>query len=331
MIELKGRYGIAKVFTNTIDEATENQIKELMDSHLSDGSTVRIMPDTHAGAGNVIGLTMTAGDKVSPDLIGSDIGCGISLYQITLGDKLDLMELDQIIKSNVPYGYFKRVLPPVLLMDFSYLDKLMMLKDPSVDKNQISLAIRSGYATLGGGNHFIEAYEESDNSFLLSVHTGSRTLGGLVYKYYNTKTKNRITDLYHQQRESIIRKLKFDGKSELIQSELDKHKNLFTDKYKNNTDIKYLEGVDLENYTHDMVLVNRYARENRKGILLEIVNGLKAKSYVELMDKPHNFLEVVDGISYLRKGSQSAYSRESVLIPINMRDGVIVGDRKSVV
>ena len=89
MFELSGKYNTCKIFTDNCDNETISQLTDLLNQESVKGSKIRIMPDTHAGKGCVIGTTMTLQDKVIPNLVGVDIGCGM------LAIKLKEKEIDQ--------------------------------------------------------------------------------------------------------------------------------------------------------------------------------------------------------------------------------------------
>ena len=101
MIEVKGNYNTAKLFTNTADEATIAQVTNLMNQPSVEGLKVRIMPDCHAGAGCVIGTTMTITDKVIPNLVGVDIGCGMLATKLK-EKRIDLPKFDSISQAEIP-------------------------------------------------------------------------------------------------------------------------------------------------------------------------------------------------------------------------------------
>jgi RNA-splicing ligase RtcB len=321
----KGNFSTAKVFTDNADYETVSQIKELLNSHLSNNSKVRIMPDTHAGAGNVIGLTMTLNDKIAPSLIGSDIGCGISLVRFKTDKNIDLEIFDKVVHENIPYGYLKRekeVDDGNNIYNFlrTQVSNLKCVNDLGYD--YLFSISEKGFATLGGGNHFIELYKDGNN-YYLSIHTGSRTLGGAVYKYYQNKAKNIAYETFLQQRQDIIKNLKENGKEQIISLELEKHKNDYFKENNVDKEIKYLMGKDKDDYLHDMKIVQEYARLNRDFIANEIVFYYGDILIEDIIDKPHNYVDLENGI--LRKGAQSALDQEFVIIPINMRDGIIVG------
>lgn len=326
MKELKGKFSTAKVFTDTADYETISQIKELLNSHLSNGSKVRIMPDTHAGKDNVIGLTMTLNDKIAPNLIGSDIGCGISLMPLATKNDIDLKRFDEVIHDNIPYGYLKREKNIKDKNVYPYLEiEIENLKcSKIIDVDYLKSITKSGLATLGGGNHFIELYKNDEGNYFLSIHTGSRTLGGVVYKHYQKKAKNKAYETFLEERQHIIKEHKENGKEQEISIALEQHKKEYLKMHNTDKSIKYLSGQDMEDYLHDMKIVQEYARYNRFYIAHEIISYYGGIAFKDGdIDKPHNYIDVEYKI--LRKGSQSGLKNEDVIIPINMRDGVIVG------
>ena len=179
MLELKGKYNIAKVFTDNVDNETISQVIELLNQDYIKDAKIRIMPDCHAGAGCVIGTTMTISDKVCPNLVGVDIGCGMLAVRIAEKD-IDLPKLDDVINAYVPAGFNVNEEP---LGNFSHLKDLVAPAD-------ISLAYRS-IGRLGGGNHFIELDKDTDDNIYLVIHSGSRSIGQQVCNFYqNLAIKN---------------------------------------------------------------------------------------------------------------------------------------------
>ena len=103
MFELKGKYATAKVFATTVNNKTISQIVSLLNQPFVKDSTVRIMADTHAGAGCVIGTTMTIKDKVVPNLVGTDIGCAMLAVKLKeKANEINLQQLDENIRRFVP-------------------------------------------------------------------------------------------------------------------------------------------------------------------------------------------------------------------------------------
>lgn len=306
MIELKGKYNTAKVFTDNMDEKAMGQVIELLNEEFSAGSSIRVMPDTHAGAGCVIGTTMTIGDKVVPNLVGVDIGCG--MLTVELGKiAIKFEALDNFIRNNVPHGFNahedEREFPP--------LEELRC-------KAQVNMSrAKKSIGSLGGGNHFIEVNEDSKGSRYLVIHSGSRYLGLQVAKYYQDLAYSNLTST-KDDRDRIVEELKAQGREKEI------HQALRGMKAKKvNKDLAYLEGQDLEDYLHDMDIAQRYAVHNRIMMMNDILAHLNLNRQAHIFFSTiHNYIDTETRI--LRKGAISAKAGELVLIPINMRDGSIL-------
>lgn len=344
MIEIKGKYSDAKIFTNNIDNESLKQIMNILDSEVSKGSVVRIMPDVHAGVDGPIGLTMTINDTVSPSLVGPDIGCGVSLWflKIPNANKTNIVnQLDEVIHKHVPAGRNLRVIDFTdvnSIIDRKTTQKLYdiisQLKCVGNEKLQFSNVYNKSLlalGTLGGGNHFIEAYSPSSfndkkQGIYLSIHSGSRTLGGVVYNYYKKKSVNPSTYNFLKEREALISKLKEEKRFNEIKTKLDEHRAEFEKNHSLDNNLTFLIGKDADNYIHDVGLVTEYAFMNRYEIVKTIAKNLGLNDWdIELVsDNPHNYIDTTTRI--LRKGSQSANGL--VLIPINMRDGMIIGQHR---
>ena len=313
MVELTGKYNSAKIFTDNVDEETISQLYSLLNQEFVSGSNIRIMPDTHAGAGCVIGTTMTLSDKVCPNLVGVDIGCGMLAIKLK-ETKIDLLEIDSVINNYVPAGFN---IHDTAIASSNVGD---VLADIDLDKAYRSLG------SLGGGNHFIEIDKDEDDNLWLVIHSGSRHLGVEVCDYYqklgyeNIK-KSSFGDI-SEMKKSLIKKLTDEGKQKQISSALKK----LTDDYKKTNvtipkDLAYVEGEDFKNYIHDMKLVQEHAKINRRTIANLILSHANLHE-VESFDTIHNYIDTDDMI--LRKGSISAKSGERVIIPMNMRDGSLI-------
>ena len=182
MIQLKGRHNEAIVFTNKLEETAQKQIIELCDQEFAKDSKIRIMPDVHAGAGCTIGTTMTIQDKIVPNLVGTDIGCGMLVTKIDIeAEKINFDELDTVIRKFVPSGLNVRE----RFHEYSHFVPFNKIIMPLgfTDMNRAMLSVGS----LGGGNHFIELNQGTDGSIYLVIHSGSRSLGSRVAKYYQKK------------------------------------------------------------------------------------------------------------------------------------------------
>lgn len=183
-MELLGKYSRAKVFTENLEDVAKNQIIELLDQDFIEGSKVRIMPDVHPGMGCVIGFTADMGDKVIPNIVGVDIGCG--MLTIELGNiEIDLPKLDKIINNKIPSGF---KIHNKIQCRFHRLEDLH-----AVRKLKNMKRIERSIGTLGGGNHFIEVgVDQKDNKYLV-IHSGSRNLGKQIADLYQKKAIKKCT------------------------------------------------------------------------------------------------------------------------------------------
>lgn len=307
MIELQGRFNTAKVFTDNIENEAASQIINLLNQEFVFGSKIRIMPDTHAGAGCTIGTTMTITDKVVPNLVGVDIGCGMET--VLLEDShVELQKLDKVIHENIPAGFSIRDKVHTLLEEID-LRQLRAVKSVNLNRAELSLG------TLGGGNHFIELDRDDDGRLYLVIHSGSRNLGKQIAESYQ---KAAARELAYKSKEvnKLVDELKKQGREREIQAELKKLGVLKVDK-----NLAFVEGALLEDYLHDMAIVQRYASLNRRAMVQEIVKKMKFK-VVEQFTTIHNYIDLDSMI--LRKGAISARKGERLLIPINMRDGSLI-------
>lgn len=305
-----------KIYCEGIESEALTQIKNIASMEEFKGSKIRIMPDSHAGKGCVIGFTATLTDKIIPNLIGVDIGCSISLTK--LGNiEIDFDKLDNVIRTYVPSG--KNIHP----MSVKKMDKITQLKCYRELKNTNNF--NKSIGTLGGGNHFIECDVDEQGIKYLIIHSGSRNLGKQVCDYYQDLAKLKVSGLeeYEAERAEIIAKYKKDGKQGHIQKKLDELKKKFMQATKiANGDTCSLEGQDAEDYLHDMKVAQEYAVLNRKAMRDIILKHMGWKS-LESYESIHNYINFSDRI--IRKGAISAHKDEKVIIPLNMRDGVILG------
>ena len=316
-----------KIFTENIEQEAVDQINTLMDQPAFADCKVRIMPDVHAGVGCVIGFTADLGDKVIPNIVGVDIGCG--MLTVNLGKiDIDYEKLDAVIRILIPAGQnvHGKYIPERHIKRAKRMMAELRCRSHlhSVDRLEHSLG------TLGGGNHFIEIDEGSDGNKYLIIHTGSRNLGKQVADYYQNLAYKTLYD-DRAARSMIITKLKLEGRETEIEGELAKlkRKGIPGGIPK---DLCYLEGVDRKYYLHDMQVCQRFAMINRNMIAARIIDAM---GWGDKMDMPddngcfhtiHNYIEPVSNM--VRKGAISARKGEIVLIPINMRDGCIIGRGK---
>lgn len=321
MMKIRGKYNEAIVYTDLVDNATYAQVERLLDQEFTDGMQIRIMPDCHAGSGCVIGTTMTIKDKVVPNLVGVDIGCG--MLCINLGNiNLDLQKLDDFIHKNIPAGMNvneKIVATQAKIEDLKCYEKL---------KNKTYL--KQSIGSLGGGNHFIEVDIANDGTKFLIIHSGSRNLGKQVAEIYQNKAIEYHTNKLFNKREEInkvIEEYKKEGRQKEIQTRIKEIEKMEI-QLDMPKELCYLEGNLFDEYIYDMDICQKFAVANRKEIAKRILKFLGLKfSKVDYFETIHNYINMEDMI--LRKGAIAAYEDEMVLIPINMRDGCILAKGKS--
>ena len=311
MLELRGKYNTAKVFTDLIDENAVAQIISLLNQPMSKDQQIRIMPDVHAGAGCTIGTTMTITDKAVPNLVGVDIGCGMETVCIK-ESFIEVQKLDKLIRAEIPYGFGIRK------KIHRYMDKLDITQ-LYCSKNVDLIRAERSLGTLGGGNHFIEADRGEDGAIYIVIHSGSRHLGLEVAKYYQEEAYKRLNSCSKAEIDALIARLKAEGKEKQIQKELKKLTNTkHTDVPKS---LAYTEGNLFEQYIHDMKIVQEYAMLNRQAMMDEIIKGM-GLHIRDCFTTVHNYIDTEKMI--LRKGAVSAQIGETLLIPINMRDGSLI-------
>ena len=311
MEEIKGKFATAVSYAKYIDEKAKAQISRMCDYDFTKDSKIRIMPDVHAGKGCTIGTTMTITDKVVPNIVGVDIGCG--MYTIRLEtDRLDFTRIDEaahFIPSGRNVWEEKQE-----TFDISQLYCYSKLKNKNWIENSVG--------TLGGGNHFIEVDKANDGIFHLVIHTGSRNLGKQVAEIYQELAieLNVGKASYIEQRERLIAEYKALGRQSEIQSAL---KELESNRRKTSIpeDLCYVYGEYLDKYLHDVELCQQFAKQNRECIA-RILLDKSGITGTDGFHTVHNYIDTKEMI--LRKGAIAAHNGENVLIPINMRDGSIL-------
>ena len=313
MFEIKGKENTAVCYAKVIEDGAIEQIRRMCDYKLTEGSRVRIMPDVHAGKGCTIGTTMTVSDKVCPNIVGVDIGCGMYTLKLTTRE-LDFEKIDAACHyipsgKNVWEGRMERF----ALTD---LRCYRLLRDAK--------RLERSLGTLGGGNHFIEIDKAADGTFYLIIHSGSRNLGKQVAEVY----QQLAIDLhmgkedYFRQRDEIIHTYKEAGRRGEIQKALKELKNNYeTHELLIPEDLCWLEGTFLEDYLHDVEICQNFARRSRER-MAEIILERTGMGAEEGFHTIHNYIDTREMI--LRKGAIAAHAGEKVLIPINMRDGSVI-------
>ena len=317
MLEIKGKVNTALCYATVIEDEAIEQIRRMCDHDFTANSKIRIMPDVHAGKGCTIGTTMTIEDKVVPNIVGVDIGCG--MYTVELGKiDIDLEKLDAAAHyipsgKNVWEGRKES-------FDLTALRCYRNLKDTK--------RLERSLGTLGGGNHFIEIDVGADGTKYLIIHSGSRNLGKQVAELYQQLAVdlNLGKEEYFKQRDEIIRAYKAEGRRKEIQPILKALDKQWTNKAPTiPADLCYLYGTYMDDYLHDVEICQDFARRSREK-MAEIILERTGMTALSAFHTIHNYINTDEMI--LRKGAIAAHKNELVLIPINMRDGSVLAKGK---
>ena len=313
MFEIKGKVNTAICYAKVVEDEAIEQIRRMCDYEFTEGSRIRIMPDVHAGAGCTIGTTMTVIDKAVPNIVGVDIGCG--MYTVNLGKiEIDFEKVDEAAHfipsgTRVWDGRQER-------FDLTELCCYRSLKDTK--------RLERSLGTLGGGNHFIEIDEAADGTKYLVIHSGSRNLGKQVAELYQQLAIDlaKGKEAYFIARDELIREYKETGRRKEIQAALKAMQKEYEEKEPLvPEDLCFLYGSFLEDYLHDVVICQRFARRNREK-MAEVLLSRTGMTAGEAFHTIHNYIDTDEMI--LRKGAIAAHAGEKVLIPINMRDGSVL-------
>lgn len=313
MIEIKGKFNSAKIFTDNVEQEAIAQIIALCNQPFTQGQTIRMMPDIHAGSGCTVGTTMTITDKAVPNIVGVDIGCGMET--VILKEKhIELQKLDKLIYRKIPSGFAIRENPHRYAQK-TKLEQLFCIEHINLEKAEKSIG------TLGGGNHFIEADIDEDGKIYIVVHSGSRHLGLEVAKYYQNEAYRRLNAPDMEEINSLIEKYKSAGRQKEIQKALKELEKSSVKRTSIPKHLAYTEGELFEQYIHDMKIVQEFALINRQAMIYEIIKGM-GLHVTEQFSTIHNYIDTENMI--LRKGAVSAQLGEKLIIPINMRDGSLI-------
>lgn len=313
MLEIQGKVNTAICYATVIEDEAIEQIRRMCDYEMTENSKIRIMPDVHAGRGCTIGTTMTIHDKVVPNVVGVDIGCG--MYTVELGKiEIDFARVDEAAHF-IPSG-----------MDVwkGRLERFDLTELRCYRKLEHAKRLERSLGTLGGGNHFIEVDAAADGTKYLVIHSGSRNLGKQVAEFY----QQRAIDLsagkadYFEKREEIIRTYKEQGRRTEIQPALLALKQAWEEKKPAlPEDLCYLYGTYLQDYLHDVEICQRFAKRSRE-LMAEVLLQRTGMTALSAFHTIHNYIDTDEMI--LRKGAIAAHAGELVLIPINMRDGSVL-------
>lgn len=282
MLTLSGKNGEAVIYTDKVDGKVLEQVMTMLNHPITQKTKMVMMPDVHVGKGSAIGTTIKLPKernewKISPNVVGVDIGCGMMSYKIKERN-VSLKELDKVVNKVIPSGVSVHKKPLNSPLVTSLLDQLTYNIDVSGKRR-----IEQSLGTLGGGNHFIELSKDENKELWLTVHSGSRNLGVRTVEFHQNIAKLR----------------ELEGPSHLA----------------------YLEGLQLDNYIHDMSLTQKFAHLNRRYMLDLIVDQMNM-TITDEFDSIHNFIDLKHGV--IRKGATSAQKGERLIIPLNMRDGSLI-------
>lgn len=287
---IKGKYNSANVMIDEIDDNTRKQIQDFVNNPSFAGSYISIMPDCHAGKGSCIGFTMQMNERIIPEVVGVDIGCGMLTAEFPV-ESVDVQALDRFIKQNIPSGFNKNKsitdfnADPLKTGLITFLHRSHVFERLGLDGADVGLSL----GTLGGGNHFIEAgISNLRGTVWVTIHSGSRNFGLQIAKYH-TKVAKEICDKYGSDTQGMPFLLK--------------------------------DSAEGRQYRIDQRIGVQYAQVNRKCMMEKLVGffGYQPKRIYESI---HNF---IDESGMIRKGATPAHDGQVVLIPFNMRDGMAIG------
>ena len=271
MFEIRGKVNTAVCYASVVEQEAIDQIRRMCDYEFTLGSRIRIMPDVHAGAGCTIGTTMTISDKVIPNLVGVDIGCGMLATKLK-EERINLPKFDSVSQAEIPAGMKMRKTPHTLADELSAKDLACFGKSACRVSEDV---FRLSLGTLGGGNHFWELDKDEEGSIWLVVHTGSRRSGKDVAEYYQRQayehlnlTGAKYRELLAQKRKAFIEELTAQGRKKEISKllpkwEAEQSKPEIAVSY----EVAWCEGQLFDDYIHDMKIMQEYARLNRRAFL----------------------------------------------------------------
>lgn len=351
MINIKGKYSEADIMIDTVEEKCVSQINTFL-NHSAFTNKVVIMPDTHAGKGSVIGFTMKMTEKVIPNVIGVDIGCG--MHSINLGKilPLDLEKLDHKIRQRIPFGsnvhdtammHIKNDFPwkvaSVKAEKFAMQYREITGENIEIPKYSEEWFLNkckvlggnvrrfiNSMGTLGGGNHFIETGVSETGEYWITVHSGSRNFGKRVCEYWQGKATKRLKKIQKVDIQDEIINLREKYRGEDIENQIDLLREKFGLNNVNNSGLEWLEGKMAEDYLMDMIFAQTYAETNRK-VMINIISDILKIDPLDSIETIHNFIDFEDFI--IRKGAIRSYENERMIIPFNMRDGLLICEGKS--
>lgn len=282
MLDYIGKHTSCRVMIDEIEAAALQQVYNFLNCPAFEGSKIRIMPDMHAGAGAVIGFTSTLTDKIIPNVIGVDIGCGVLACCIEGFGEIDFAGFDHYLRENIPSGFtVNERIHPKIEESQDAAEYRRVARETEQEEHYVMRSLKS----LGGGNHFIELGRDQHGSVWMTIHSGSRNFGLKIANYHQAKAVKTV------------------GRGH---------------------GLEWLEGDAAEHYLDHMHVAQRYAQYNRRLMADQLLRFFGWKfDECRTVESVHNYINFKDRI--LRKGAISAHVGEEVIIPWNMRDGLIIG------
>lgn len=363
-IGLNGRYTDATIYTTDVDEATVEQVQRVI-NHEAFCEPVAIMPDAHYGAGAVIGFTMPLGDRLAPNVVGKDIGCGMSAAKLTDATQqpMSTREWDTRIRERIPFGR-------EVHDESSARTELLGLTDGTIDARLGKLLSHAGLdapdsydgytdayidelcdrvgadrdyvcrglGTLGGGNHFIEIAESASTGDLwVVVHSGSRYIGGAIASYWVEQAQENAADVSQYLDDEYVEYIDLSGdtREKAIRADHDGaaiggvFDAISAARHRaaaeSEDELAYLTGEAMAEYLVDMCFAQRYAATNR-WLMLDAVSMALGRNLRDIVVSTHNFIDPMDGV--IRKGATPAREGVRGVIPFNMSDGSLLVEGK---
>ncbi|MDE6417528.1 MAG: RtcB family protein [Duncaniella sp.] len=320
-----------KIFTDNIEQGAVDQIRQLLEIDVFAERKIRIMPDVHAGAGCVIGFTGDLGDKVIPNIVGVDIGCGMRVLNLGKVGEIDYHAFHEHIKANVPSGKmvrdgqrgFKQLVGEE--MDIYREAKQLVMQLRCYRELKDSGRINRAIGSLGGGNHFIELDRDDEGNMYMVIHTGSRNLGKQVADIYQARAVKHLTEGADELEANIkrtIEEYKAAGRRGELQGVIKKmRREAKAAEPLLPAGLCYVEGEAREDYLNDMRLCQRWAVLNRRLIAILLMRFFTGVEVKEEFESVHNY---ISDDNMIRKGAISAAAGERCIIPLNMRDGSLI-------
>ncbi len=320
-----------KIFTDRINENALQQIMLLLSIDVFSNKKIRIMPDVHDGTGCVIGFTGNLGDKVIPNIVGVDIGCGMRILNLGEIKDIDYHAFNEHIRANVPSGMIVREdrfgFTPLVQeeMDIYREAKKLVTQLRCYRDLKYIDRINKAIGSLGGGNHFIELDKDNERNIYLVIHTGSRNLGKQVAEIYQQHAIKHLTegsDEFEAAIKRTIEEYKSAGRRSELQAVI---KNMRNSRQETEPrlprELCYVEGEAREDYLHDMRICQQWAVLNRKLISMLLMKFFPEVKVIEEFESVHNY---ISDDNIIRKGAISAAAGERCIIPLNMRDGSLL-------